>query len=100
MPGPQGPEVDKTTSSSSTISKADSNATEIGKTEAPKSSPTDDTNQNTSVKNSSTDPTASGSSSAANNGTSASANTKTNVTSTQGQRVAGFRYYRDIGKQN
>jgi hypothetical protein len=100
MPGPQGPEVDKTTSSSSTISKADSNATEIGKTEAPKSSPTDDTNSNTPVKNSSTDTTGSGSSSAANNGTSASANTKTNVTSNQPQRVAGFRYYRDIGKQN
>ena len=98
MPGPQGPEANKTTEGNvvSKISKEGSSATELGKEEPPKSSPIADTNKETPVQNANASPAnaASGNSSSAN-----SATTQTKTTSTQGQRVAGYRYYRDLGQK-
>ena len=97
MPGPQGPEANKTTEGNivSKITKEGSSATEIGKEDAPKSSPIADTNKETPVQNANASPAATASS--ASKGATTSTQTKT--TSTQGQRVAGYRYYRDLGKQ-
>ena len=94
MPGPQGPESNKTTQGdiASKISKAGSSATEIGKEDPPKSSPIADTNKETPVQNANASP-------ASSTGGTGSGATQTTTTSTQGQRVAGFRYYRDLGKQ-
>lgn len=91
MPGPQGPETNKTEegNSSSKISKSSSEATEVGQTEPPKNSPIADTNKETQVQRSSSSPTTQ----------AASTSSQTTTTSTQGSRVAGYRYYRDLGKQ-
>lgn len=92
MPGPQGPEVDKTTSGSSpgVISKEDNRAVELDKTEPPKTSPIQDTNKETAVVSSNASPNQSSS--------SETASAKTVTTSNSAQRVVGYRYYRDLGK--
>jgi hypothetical protein len=84
MPGPQGPEANKTTEGTAPIpiSKANAAATEIGPPEVPATSNIDDTATNTI---STASQTASG--------------TKTTTTSNQAKPVTGFRYYRDIGNQ-
>jgi hypothetical protein len=86
MPGPQGPEVNETITGdkASVIDKADVPATEIGDKESPKTSPIDNSTSNSAVNTG-----------ANNNG---STNTTTTTTSNQTRRVAGFRYYRDLGK--
>lgn len=90
MPGPQGPEANKTTEGTppAPISKTDNFATEVDKTEPPKTSPIQDTNKETPVQPANSNPTASQSSGSA----------KTVTTSNTAQRVVGYRYYRDIGK--
>jgi len=96
MPGPQGPEANKTAQGdvASVISKAGSSATELTEAEAIKKSPTDDANKETPVQNNSSSST---NSTAAKQGSAVSkAGTKT--VSNQGQRATGFRYYRDLGQ--
>jgi hypothetical protein len=90
MPGPQGPEVNKTTQgdSPSVISKEGNSATEIGKTEPPKTSPIQDTNKETTVQSANAGP---------NNGQPATSR-RTVTTSNAAQPVTGFRYYRDLGQ--
>ncbi len=96
MPGPQGPEANKTAQGdiASVISKAGSSATELTEAEPIKKSPTDDTNKETSVQNTNAKST---NSTAAKQGSAASRSGTTTV-SNQGQRTAGFRYYRDLGQ--
>ncbi len=97
MPGPQGPEVSKTDQGkiASVISKADAGATQMDTKEPAKTSPIQDTTKETPVKNANATP-ATGST-ASKQGTTGA--TETKVTSTQGQRVAGYRYYRDLGQK-
>lgn len=90
MPGPQGPE--KTVSESadgnaSRIAREDSAATEIKEEQAPRTS-----NIDTGTSNQGPAPANSPASSSANR------NTSTTTTSNQTRRVAGFRYYRDLGQ--
>lgn len=87
MPGPQGPEVNKTITGDkpSVIDKASTPAVEIGPVEPPKTSPIDNSTSN-SASNANT----------SNNG--ATTNTTATTTSNQPQRVVGFRYYRDLGQ--
>lgn len=98
MPGPQGPEANKTTQGdvASVISKAGSSATELTEAEPIKKSPTDDTNKETAVERNGANPN-SATSTAAKQG-SAAKNAQTKTVSNQAQRVAGFRYYRDLGQ--
>jgi hypothetical protein len=90
MPGPQGPEVNKTTQGDapSVISKDGNSATEFGKTEPPKTSPIQDTNKETTVQTANAGP---------NNG-AATTPSRTVTTSNAAQPVTGFRYYRDLGQ--
>ena len=89
MPGPQGPETTKAESDnkSPVASKADTPATELGPKEPPKTSPIDN-----STTNSNSTATAS------TNGNTANTKTTT-TTSNETVRVAGFRYYRDLGQK-
>lgn len=89
MPGPQGPEANETTQGNtpSPISKEDSKAVELDKTEEAKTSPIQDTNKETAIQSANSGPVSS----------SSSAKAKTVTTSNSAQRVTGFRYYRDIG---
>ncbi len=98
MPGPQGPEINKTTEGTtpSVISSDGARATELDKAEPPKTSPIQDTTKATPVQNANASPDTSSSTVSKQN---TGANAKTTITSTQGQRVAGYRYYRDLGKQ-
>ena len=86
MPGPQGPEVNETITGdkASVVDKADVPATEIGAKEPPRTSPIDNSTTNSAVNT------------GANNNGSTTA--KTTTTSNQTRRVAGFRYYRDLGQ--
>jgi hypothetical protein len=88
MPGPQGPEKAVTESedkNASKISKEGSSATEIGEKEPPKTSIADSgTTANAPVP--------------ANQSNTRNSNARTTTTSNQGQRVVGFRYYRDLGQ--
>jgi hypothetical protein len=95
MPGPQGPEANKTTQgdSPSVISKEGNSATELDKTEPPKTSPIQDTNKETTVQTANAGPANAGSA----NGTTA-ATQRTVTTSNAVQPVTGFRYYRDLGQ--
>ncbi len=91
MPGPQGPEAAQTTSGEPplTVSPTNNSTTEIGKTEPPKTSPTDDINKTNDVSGGadpSTNPNKGGSSGG------------TRTTSNQAQPRAGYRYYRDLGQ--
>jgi hypothetical protein len=91
MPGPQGPEVNETVTGdkAAVVTKADVPATEIGPKEPPKTSPIDNSTSNSAV------------STAANNTNGSTATNTTNTTTTtsnQTRRVAGFRYYRDLGQ--
>jgi hypothetical protein len=90
MPGPQGPETTKAESDnkSPVASKADTPATEVGPKEPPKTSPIDN-----STTNSNSTATAS------TNGNTANTKTTTTTTSNETVRVAGFRYYRDLGQK-
>ncbi len=99
MPGPQGPEVNKTQDGNiaSVISKADSAATQLDTKEPIKTSPIQDTTKETPVQNANASPNSTASTASKQGATSSTTQTKT--TSTQGQRVAGFRYYRDLGQQ-
>jgi hypothetical protein len=92
MPGPQGPEVNETVTGdkAAVVTKADVPATEIGDKEPPKTSPIDNSTSNSTVSTG-----ANNTSGANNNG---STTTKTTTTSNQTRRVAGFRYYRDLGQ--
>lgn len=94
MPGPQGPEVNKTEAGNvaSVIAKAGSSVTEIGKEEPTKTSPTDDGVKESNIQNSNASPNTTPSSS------SKGSTTQTKTTSNQAQRVAGYRYYRDLGQ--
>lgn len=88
MPGPQGPEKVETAGddkAASVVSKEGSSATEIGEKAPPKTSVAD-TATASRGPTSSTPPAS---------GTSAR---NTTTTSNQAQRVAGFRYYRDLGQ--
>ena len=89
MPGPQGPEADKTTQGNqpTVISASGNNAIEVGPEDPAKTSPTDDPNLNSGP---SAGPQAAGNTS--------SAATKTVNTSTEAPRRVGFRYYRDLGQ--
>jgi len=93
MPGPQGPEVNETVTGdkAAVVTKADVPATEIGDKEPPKTSPIDNSTSNSAVS------TGVNNTSGANN-TNGSTTTKTTTTSNQTRRVAGFRYYRDLGQ--
>ena len=93
MPGPQGPEVNKTTQgdSPSVISKEGNAATELDKTEPPKTSPIQDTNKESSVQAANAGPNST-------QNTSTTAKQKTVTTSNAVQPVTGFRYYRDLGQ--
>jgi len=92
MPGPQGPEVNETVTGdkAAVVTKADVPATEIGPKEQPKTSPIDNSTSNSAVS------TAANNTSGTNN--NGSTTTKTTTTSNQTRRVAGFRYYRDLGQ--
>ena len=98
MPGPQGPEINKTEAGStpSVISSEGARATEIDKAEPPKTSPIQDNTKATPVQNANASPDTT-SSTASKQGGGATAQTTT--TSNQGQRVAGYRYYRDLGQK-
>lgn len=88
MPGPQGPEktsTETTDGNASKISKQDSAATEIKDEQAPKTSVVDTGNSNQG-------PTPANASAGSGN------NQNTTTTSNQTRRVAGFRYYRDLGQ--
>jgi len=93
MPGPQGPEADKTTQGTlaTVISAVGNSAIEVGPEDPAKTSPTDDPNLNTAPANGGAGPQTAG------NGSSA-ANAQTVNTSTAGTRRVGFRYYRDLGQ--
>ena len=93
MPGPQGPEVNKTTQGDapSVISKEGNNATEIDKTEPPKTSPIQDTNKETTVQTANAGPNTD-----QNSTSPSSARTVTNSNAVQPR--TGFRYYRDLGQ--
>jgi hypothetical protein len=93
MPGPQGPEVNKTVTGDkpSVIDKASTPAVEIGPTQPPSTSPIE----------SSTAANLTGSDAdkrAAISGQRNTANATTTTTSNQPTRVVGFRYYRDLGQ--
>jgi hypothetical protein len=92
MPGPQGPEVNKTVTGDkpSVIDKASTPAVEIGPTQPPSTSPIEQRSSNTASTASTA--TTDNNSGPANNGTTVT------TTSNQTQRVAGFRYYRDLGQ--
>jgi len=90
MPGPQGPEKVETAAedtSASRVSKPDSPATEIKEEEGPKTSHIDNSSANQG-------PTPAG----GNRNTNVNTARRTTTTSNQAQRVAGFRYYRDLGQ--
>jgi hypothetical protein len=93
MPGPQGPEANKTTQGDapSVISKEGNNATEIDKTEPPKTSPIQDTNKETTVQSANAGPNS-------GQGNSSNGSRRTITTSNAAQPVTGFRYYRDLGQ--
>jgi hypothetical protein len=93
MPGPQGPEVNKTTQGDapSVISKEGNAATELDKTEPPKTSPIQDTNKESAVQAANAGPNTT-------QNTSTTARQKTVTTSNAVQPVTGFRYYRDLGQ--
>lgn len=93
MPGPQGPEVNKTTEGSTPlpVTKEGSSAVTVGEKEAPKTSPTDDTNAATPAQTSNANPTTAANRSTATTG-------KTTTTSNAARPVTGFRYYRDLGQ--
>ena len=88
MPGPQGPEVNETVTGdkAAVVTKADVPATEIGPKEPPKTSPIDNSTSNSAVNT------------GANNTNGSAATNTTTTTSNQTRRVAGFRYYRDLGQ--
>ena len=90
MPGPQGPEAEKTAQGDqpTVISTTGNSAIEVGPEDPAKTSPTDDPNLNSAPSTN-----ASGSQAA---GSAASAQTVN--TSTAGPRRVGFRYYRDLGQ--
>jgi hypothetical protein len=90
MPGPQGPEADKTTQGdlATVISASGNSAIEVGPEDPAKTSPTDDPNLNSGP---SAGPQTAGNSSSA-------ATAKTVNTSTEAPRRVGFRYYRDLGQ--
>lgn len=98
MPGPQGPEASKTSQGdiASVISKAGSGATEVAEAEPIKKSPTDDTNKESSTQESGANPNNTNSTASKQGNGASQAQTKT--VSNQGQRAAGFRYYRDLGQ--
>ena len=89
MPGPQGPEVNKTVTGDkpSVIDKASTPAVEIGPTQPPSTSPIEKSSPNTA-----SNVNTGNNSVAANNGTTVT------TTSNQSRRVVGFRYYRDLGQ--
>lgn len=94
MPGPQGPESNKTTQGNAPtpITPVNSRATEIGPAESPKQSPIDDANRSGTV-------TAANATNQPASPTQTSSNgTQTRTTSNQAPPVVGFRYYRDIGR--
>lgn len=93
MPGPQGPEANKTTQgdSPSVISKEGNGATVIDTKEPPKTSPIQDTNKETAVQKANENPSTTQNNTTARTG-------KTVTTSNAAQPVTGFRYYRDLGK--
>jgi hypothetical protein len=93
MPGPQGPEANKTTQgdSPSVISKEGNGATVIDNKEPPKTSPIQDTNKETNIQSANASPSTT-------QNTSSPRNTKTVTTSNAVQPVTGFRYYRDLGQ--
>lgn len=96
MPGPQGPEVEKNNAAAPiTVSKTDNAATEIGKVDAPKSTPIADTTPSTQVVNSNASPTETAK---ANNTAGTAASAKTTTTSNTATRRVGYRYYRDLGQ--
>lgn len=99
MPGPQGPEANKTTEGNiaSVISKAGSSAIEIDKEDTPKSSPIDDGVKETNVKNSNSNPNTAASGASKQGNAASTAQTKT--TSNQTQPRTGYRYYRDLGQK-
>lgn len=88
MPGPQGPEKTATENedkNASKIAKEGSSATQIGEKEPPKTTVADTaTSQQGPTPNTSQ--------------TNTTNNRRTTTTSNQAQRVAGFRYYRDLGQ--
>jgi hypothetical protein len=88
MPGPQGPEVNKTVTGDkpSVIDKASTPAVEIGPTQPPSTSPIEQSSPNTANVNT------------GNNGGAANNGTPVTTTSNQSRRVVGFRYYRDLGQ--
>ena len=94
MPGPQGPEANKNTEGNAptAVTPTNSRATEIGPAEPTKQSPIDDTGRSGTVI------AANATSQSASNAQTSSASTKTRTTSNQAPTVVGFRYYRDIGR--
>ena len=94
MPGPQGPEANKITEGNAPtpVTPTDSRATEIGPAEPPRQSPIDDTSRSGSVV------VAGSTNQSASNTQTAAGSTKTRTTSNQAPTVVGFRYYRDIGR--
>ena len=121
MPGPQGPETIPETIKAINpetgeeydklvTSKASTPATEIGPPEPPKTSPIDNSSTNSSVagagRGTSNDPRRlDAPQSGGGSGQRASADSRrldnkaTTTTSNQAPRVAGFRYYRDLGQK-
>jgi hypothetical protein len=97
MPGPQGPETNKTTQGSTplVIAKADSSATEITEPAAPRSSNIAGDTGNSTLQPTA-NPTTTPNKPVAGNQLPS---TTTTTTSNQVKPVTGFRYYRDIGKQ-
>ena len=94
MPGPQGPEAEKTTEGKAALaaSPTDNRATEIGPVEQPKQSPIDDTGKPTAVANVNASTQTNSSSQSSSNPV------QTKTTSNQAPTVVGFKYYRDIGR--
>lgn len=86
MPGPQGPEVNKTITGdpTSVVSKPDSSAVEIVATEAPKTSVIDNSATATTLTPPASD---------------TAAPTKTVTTSNRAGAPVGFKYYRDLGQR-
>jgi hypothetical protein len=93
MPGPQGPEVNKTVTGDkpSVIDKASTPAVEIGPVEPPSTSPIE---SSTAVNLTGSD----ADKRAAISGQRNTATATTTTTSNQPTRVVGFRYYRDLGQ--
>ena len=85
MPGPQGPEVNKTTEGSTpnVISKTDSAVTKIDEVEKPSTTVSDPPTPNSTATQS--------------NSSTPSTSNNTTTTSNQTKPVTGYRYYRDIG---